>query len=70
MLHLEKTDPPARTDALRTAARAVLTILADERSLGDGAWAEAMRDWQDAPSVVRRRATRSDERPRRWTASR
>ena len=30
VLHLEKTDPPARTDALRTAARAVLTILADE----------------------------------------
>ncbi|MFH8882814.1 peptidyl-tRNA hydrolase [Streptomyces californicus] len=56
VLHLEKTDPPARTDALRAAARAVLTILADERSLGDGAWAEAMRDWQDARirKVVRR----------------
>lgn len=56
VLHLEKTDPPARTDALRTAARAVLTILADERSLGDGAWAGAMRDWQDARirKVVRR----------------
>ncbi|WP_228988884.1 peptidyl-tRNA hydrolase [Streptomyces sp. DH8] len=56
VLHLEKTDPPARTDALRTAARAVLAILSDERSLGDGAWAEAMRDWQDARirKVVRR----------------
>ena len=56
VLHLEKTDPPARTDALRTAARAVLTILSDERSLGDGEWAAAMRDWQDARirKVVRR----------------
>ncbi|MEV8003193.1 peptidyl-tRNA hydrolase [Streptomyces parvus] len=56
VLHLEKTDPPARTDALRAAARAVLTILSDERSLGDGEWAEAMRDWQDARirKVVRR----------------
>ncbi|NEC03575.1 peptidyl-tRNA hydrolase [Streptomyces anulatus] len=56
VLHLEKTDPPARTDALRTAARAVLTILSDERSLDDGEWAAAMRDWQDAGirKVVRR----------------
>lgn len=56
VLHLEKTDPPARTDALRTAARAVLTILSDERSLGDGEWAGAMRDWEDARirKVVRR----------------
>ncbi|MEI7032723.1 peptidyl-tRNA hydrolase [Streptomyces pratensis] len=56
VLHLEKTDPPARTDALETAARAVLTILSDERSLGDGVWAQAMRDWQDARirKVVRR----------------
>lgn len=56
VLHLEKTDPPARTDALRTAARAVLTILADERSTGGGEWARAMRDWEDARirKVVRR----------------
>ncbi|MET9206187.1 peptidyl-tRNA hydrolase [Streptomyces bacillaris] len=56
VLHLEKTDPPARTDALRTAARAVLTILADERSTGEGEWAGAMRDWEDARirKVVRR----------------
>ncbi|MFS0696643.1 peptidyl-tRNA hydrolase [Streptomyces nitrosporeus] len=56
VVRLEKTDPPARTDALRTAARAVLTILSDERSLGDGEWAEAVRDWQDARirKVVRR----------------
>ncbi|MFI8214353.1 peptidyl-tRNA hydrolase [Streptomyces sp. NPDC085932] len=56
VVRIERTDPPARTDALETAARAVLTILADERSAGDGAWAGAMRDWQDARirKVVRR----------------
>ncbi|MFD7708675.1 peptidyl-tRNA hydrolase [Streptomyces sp. NPDC059786] len=54
--HIEKAAPPARTDALETAARAVLTLLSDERSLGDGEWARAVRDWQDARirKVVRR----------------
>ncbi|NEC91245.1 aminoacyl-tRNA hydrolase [Streptomyces sp. SID12501] len=53
---IEKAEPPARTDALETAARAVLVILGDERSAGDGEWAEVMRDWQDARirKVVRR----------------
>ncbi|WP_236242152.1 peptidyl-tRNA hydrolase [Streptomyces sp. CC228A] len=53
---VEKTDPPHRTDALETAARAVLVLLTDERSVGDGAWARAVRDWQDARirKVVRR----------------
>ncbi|KNB53349.1 peptidyl-tRNA hydrolase [Streptomyces caatingaensis] len=56
VVRLEKTAPPARTDALETAARAVLTLLADERAEGDGAWAAAVRDWQDARirKVVRR----------------
>ncbi|MET7598474.1 aminoacyl-tRNA hydrolase [Streptomyces sp. NPDC004082] len=56
VVRIEKTAPPARTDALETAARAVLTILGDERSLGDGEWAQLMRDWQDARirKVVRR----------------
>ncbi|MET7687302.1 aminoacyl-tRNA hydrolase [Streptomyces sp. NPDC005483] len=53
---IEKAAPPARTDALETAARAVLVMLADARSVGDGEWAEAVRDWQDARirKVVRR----------------
>ncbi|MBQ1090383.1 peptidyl-tRNA hydrolase [Streptomyces sp. B93] len=53
---IERAAPPARTDALQTAARAVLVMLADERSLGEGEWARAMRDWQDARirKVVRR----------------
>jgi peptidyl-tRNA hydrolase len=54
--HVEKNERPAQTDALETAARAVLAILADERSSGEGEWAEAMRAWQDARirKVVRR----------------
>lgn len=56
VVHIEKTDPPARTDALRTAARAVLVMLSDERSVDEGEWAPVMRDWQDARirKVVRR----------------
>ncbi|MER6710726.1 peptidyl-tRNA hydrolase [Streptomyces sp. NPDC006129] len=56
VVRIERGAPPARTDALETAARAVLTILGDERSAGEGAWAGAMRDWQDARirKVVRR----------------
>ncbi|MFE7169070.1 aminoacyl-tRNA hydrolase [Streptomyces sp. NPDC057616] len=56
VVRIEKASPPARTDALETAARAVLVMLSDERSLGDGEWAEAVRDWQDARirKVVRR----------------
>ncbi|MEU0207171.1 peptidyl-tRNA hydrolase [Streptomyces canus] len=56
VVRIEKTAPPARTDALETAARAVLVMLSDERSVGDGEWAEVMRDWQDARirKVVRR----------------
>lgn len=35
VVHIEKADPPARTDALETAARAVLVMLSDPRSLGE-----------------------------------
>ncbi|MFF9915256.1 peptidyl-tRNA hydrolase [Streptomyces sp. NPDC013457] len=56
VVRIERAEPPARTDALETAARAVLEILADERSSGDGVWARIMTDWQDARirKVVRR----------------
>ncbi|GAA2565509.1 MULTISPECIES: peptidyl-tRNA hydrolase [Streptomyces] len=56
VVRIERAAPPPRTDALETAARAVLVMLADERSAGDGEWARAMRDWQDARirKVVRR----------------
>ncbi|WP_406170083.1 peptidyl-tRNA hydrolase [Streptomyces canus] len=56
VVRIEKTAPPARTDALETAARAVLVMLSDERTVDDGEWAEAVRDWQDARirKVVRR----------------
>ncbi|MGI5340671.1 peptidyl-tRNA hydrolase [Streptomyces sp. CA-181903] len=56
VVRIEKAAPPARTDALETAARAVLVLLSDERSTGEGEWARAVRDWQDARirKVVRR----------------
>jgi peptidyl-tRNA hydrolase len=56
VVRIERDAPPARTDALETAARAVLTLLADERSSGEGEWAAAVRDWQDGRirKVVRR----------------
>jgi peptidyl-tRNA hydrolase len=56
VVRLERAAPPARTDALETAARAVLVMLSDERSSDDGEWAQAVRDWQDARirKVVRR----------------
>lgn len=56
VVRIEKAAPPARTDALETAARAVLVMLGDERSVGAGEWAEVVRDWQDARirKVVRR----------------
>ncbi|MEU6404866.1 peptidyl-tRNA hydrolase [Streptomyces sp. NPDC046985] len=56
VVRIERAAPPARTDALQTAARAVLVLLSDERSLGDGEWAQPVRDWQDARirKVVRR----------------
>ncbi|KOG18906.1 peptidyl-tRNA hydrolase [Streptomyces wedmorensis] len=56
VVRIEKDAPPSRTDALETAARAVLEILTDDRSLGEGEWAQAVTDWQDARirKVVRR----------------
>lgn len=47
VVRVEKGARPAQTDALETAARAVLAILADERSTSEGEWAEAMIAWQD-----------------------
>ncbi|MER6222579.1 peptidyl-tRNA hydrolase [Streptomyces sp. 900105755] len=56
VVRIEKSAPPARTDALETAARAVLSMLSDARAFGDGEWAQAVRDWEDARirKVVRR----------------
>ncbi|MFV2121834.1 peptidyl-tRNA hydrolase [Streptomyces sp. Act-28] len=56
VVRIEKAAPPDRTDALETAARAVLVLLSDDRSTGDGEWARAVRLWEDARirKVVRR----------------
>jgi peptidyl-tRNA hydrolase len=52
---VERAAPPGRTDALETAARAVLTFLADPRTV-DGEWTERAFAWQDGRirKVVRR----------------
>ncbi|GAA0690180.1 peptidyl-tRNA hydrolase [Kitasatospora atroaurantiaca] len=57
VVRLERDTPPARTDALETSARAVLTLLADPRVTDpDGEWAERVTAWEDARirKVVRR----------------
>jgi peptidyl-tRNA hydrolase len=57
VLRMERESPPERTDALETAARAVLTFLADPRVASeDGEWEPLVRAWQDARirKVVRR----------------
>jgi len=56
VVRVERTAPPARTDALECAAIAVLTLLADPRAGGDGEWAALVRAWTDARirKVVRR----------------
>lgn len=55
VVRLERTDPPTRTDALETSARAVLTLLHDSR-VADGEWTERVHAWEDARirKVVRR----------------
>ena len=57
VLRLERETPPERTDALETAARAVLTLLSDPRvTAPDGEWAPLVHAWQDGRirKVVRR----------------
>ena len=55
VVRVERDAPPARTDALEGAARAVLFFLTDPRAT-DGEWAEAVRAWEGARirKVVRR----------------
>lgn len=55
MVRVERAAPPARTDALEGAARAVLIFLSDPRAAG-GEWAEDVRAWEDGHirKVVRR----------------
>src|SRR5579863_8873695 len=67
VVRVERADPPARTDALEGAARAVLAFLSDPRvTEADGEWAAAARAWQDARirKVVRRARGAAWERAR------
>ena len=56
VVRVERASPPARTDALEAAARAVLWFLSDPRVAEDGEWAPAVRAWTDGRirKVVRR----------------
>jgi peptidyl-tRNA hydrolase len=57
VVRIERSDPPAHTDALETAARAVLALLSDPRTTeATGEWAERVGLWEDARirKVVRR----------------
>jgi peptidyl-tRNA hydrolase len=57
VVRVERDSPPARTDALEGAARAVLIFLDDPRvTAEDGEWAPAVRAWTDGRirKVVRR----------------
>lgn len=57
VVRLEREALPQRTDALETAARAVLTLLSDPRVTDpEGEWSAAVLAWQDARirKVVRR----------------
>ncbi|MFI8851182.1 peptidyl-tRNA hydrolase [Streptomyces sp. NPDC053499] len=57
VVRIERTAPPARTDALETAARAVLTLLADPRTVEEtGEWHKRVRLWEERQirKVVRR----------------
>ena len=56
VVRVERAAPPARTDALEGAARAVLILLTDPRATGDGEWAAMVRAWEGARirKVVRR----------------
>lgn len=57
VVRIERATPPQRTDALETAARAVLTFLNDPRSTEpDGEWTPLVHAWTDGRirKVVRR----------------
>ena len=44
-LNLPKQEPPARTEVLEAAARAVVAVCLDERAGEDGAFAQALDQW-------------------------
>src|SRR6202044_4068959 len=67
VIRVERAAPPARTDALEGAARAVLRFLADPRVTDvAGEWAPAAQAWEDAriSKVVRRARGAAWERAR------
>ena len=70
VIRVDRSAPPARTDALEGAAQAVLRFLSDPRVTGvdgvDGEWTAVERAWEDARirKVVRRARGAAWERAR------
>jgi peptidyl-tRNA hydrolase len=67
VIRVERSTPPARTDALEASGRAVLWFLSDPRvTEADGEWAAVERAWEDARirKVVRRARGAAWERAR------
>jgi hypothetical protein len=56
VVRIERSAPPARTDALEAAGRAVLAMLTDPRGYPGAPWAQPLRAWRDGRirKVVRR----------------
>jgi len=56
VVQIERSAPPARTDALEAAGRAVLAMLTDPRGRPGAPWAGPLQAWQDGRirKVVRR----------------
>ncbi|MFW0792610.1 peptidyl-tRNA hydrolase [Gordonia sp. CPCC 205515] len=65
VVRIEKADPPDRTELLAAAGRAVALLCLDDRTGGDGPWAEPMHEWCDAR--IRKIARRA--RGAQWAAA-
>lgn len=62
VVHRDRVNPAREVDVAEAAARAVVTLLADERSAPGGPWHEAVRTWRDVQ--IRKLVRRADGK--RW----
>lgn len=62
VVHRDRARPAREVDVAEAAARAVVALLADERSAPGGPWHEAVRYWRDAR--IRKLVRRADGK--RW----
>ena len=62
VVHRDRTSPAREVDVAEAAARAVVTLLADERNAPGGVWHQPVRYWRDAR--IRKLVRRADGK--RW----